>query len=116
MVSRPVVGGQTGSVEHKRNGQLLQANLLKDLVKATLQKSTVDINDRSQTNFGLSRRKRHRMRLANPNIEEPIGILLANWFQLIALAHRRRDHGNFFVVIHLVGNRITSMIRVGHGR
>ena len=61
--------GQPRTIHHEDHGQILQRDLLKDLIVATLQESAVNRNDRLQANLRVTGGKSNCVRFADPDIE-----------------------------------------------
>ena len=85
------------------------------MVKASLQESAINVNNRTQADFALTGSEGDRVAFADTDIEKAIGKLFANFFELVALAHRGGDDGNSFVMPHLISDRIGRMIGEGFG-
>ena len=110
VMGRPVRTDQPGTVQHEHDGQVLQGHLLEDLVEAPLQERAVDVDDGANSHFGLPGGEGDRMRLANARVEKAVGKLLANRLQLVALAHRGRQHRDPRVPDHLLADRLPRHI------
>ena len=105
--------GQSSSIQHERHGQILECDFLKDLIERSLQERTVNVDNGTDARLGLPRGEGHRVRFADPRVEEPIRKLVPHRLQLVALAHRGGQHGHPRIVAHRLPDRITSMVCVG---
>ena len=92
VVGRAVGAGEPCPVEHEGDREILQRDFLKDLVERPLEKGAVDVDDRPTTGLGLSGGKRHGVRLADADVEEPVWEFLAHRLEFVPLAHRGGDH------------------------
>ena len=70
--------GQSGAVERKDDGEILQGHLLKDLIVRSLQKRTVDIHHGANPGLGQSGCKRDRVRFADTSVKESLREFLPN--------------------------------------
>ena len=101
VVRRSVGPDQPGPVHQQRDRQVLQGHFLEDLVVAPLHEGAVDVDDRAQPGLGQPGGERHRVRLADAHVEEPIGKLVADRFEHVALAHGGGDGHHLRVRPHL---------------
>ncbi len=106
MVRGPIRTGQPGAIHQEQDGQVLQGDFLEDLVVGSLEEGAVDIDDRPHARAGQSGREGHGMGLADTDVKKPLGELVADRFELVALAHGRRDHRDAMVVVHAVEQRV----------
>ena len=116
MVGRPVRARKAGAIQEERDRQVLQGDFLKDLVKAALQKSAVDVHDGPQSGLGLPGGKGHGVRLADTRVKEPIGKTISNGLQLVSLAHGGRQHGYTWLAGHLAEDRVPGVMGEGRTR
>src|SRR6516165_4625037 len=100
MMSWTVRPGQPGSIETERNRQVLQSHLLKELIVGALQKRGIDIHDRPDAGLGETSGKSDRMRFADPGVKKALREILADLFQLVSLAHGRRNDGDARILFH----------------
>ena len=113
MVGRAVGAGEPRAVEHERHREVLQRHLLEDLIEGSLQEGAIDVDDRPASRLGLSGGERHRMRLADADVEEPLGEFLANWLEFVPLAHRGGDHRDAGIAPQRGADRGTRDVGVG---
>ncbi len=106
VVGRAVGAGESTAVEHERDRQILQCDFLEDLIVRPLEERAVDVDDRTEARFGLSGGEGDRVALADSGVKEAIGERVADFFELVALAHCGRDHGDARVGRHLVEDRL----------
>jgi hypothetical protein len=112
VVRRAFRAGQAGAIQREDDRQVLEAHFLEDLVEAPLEERRVDIDDRPHPGLGHARGEGDRVALADPDIEEPIGEILADFLQLVPLAHGCGQDGDFRVVLHGLVDGETGMASV----
>ena len=101
VMRRPVGAGQAGAVEGEDDGQVLQGDFLENLVERALQEGGVDVA-RWAACPALARpaAKATRVRFADADVEETAREVGAHLFELVPLAHRRRDDGDARILLH----------------
>ena len=87
MVGLPVFSNQTGTVNRKDYMQVLHSHILKDLIKATLQKGGVNGNNRHHALLGKTASHGYRMLFGNAYIKCPCRIGFHKVHQSGALRH-----------------------------
>ena len=113
VMRRSVRPCQAAAIEHEGDGQILQRDFLEDLIVRALQKRAVNVDDRSQADFGLAGGKGDGVAFADADVEEAIGKRIADLLELVALAHGGRDHGDARIDLYLMVNRIGRDVREG---
>ena len=113
MVRRPVGPDQPGTVQQQRHRQVLQGHFLEDLVVAPLQEGAVDVDDRPQAGLGQPGGEGHGVRLADAHVEEPLGKLVADRLEHVALAHGGGDRHDLRVRPHLLEHGVADQLGVG---
>ena len=116
VVRRAVGAGQAGAVQAERHRQVLQGHLLEDLVERPLQERGVDVHDRPHARLGQAGGEGDRVRFADAGVEEAVGEVGPHLFQLVALAHGRRDDRDLRVVLHRLVDGGAGRVGVGLAR
>ena len=107
---------EAGTVEHERDGQVLQRHFLKNLIVAALQESAVNVDDGTQARLGLAGGKGHGVRFANAGVEEAIGKRVAHALKIVSLAHGGRHHRDLGIRLQRIGDRRASHVGIGADR
>ena len=111
-MGRAVGAGEAGAVEAERDGQVLQGHFLKDLIEGPLQERRINGDDRFGPRLGLAGGERHGVRFTDAGVEETVGEVGPDLFQLVALAHGRGHHRHVRVLLHRLVDRGTGHVRV----
>ena len=98
VVRRAVGAGQAGAVEAEDDRQVLERDLLEDLVEGALQERAVDVDDRPHAGLGHAGGEGDGVALADADVEEPVGEVVADLLELVPLAHRGGQDGDLRVV------------------
>ena len=72
VVARPVLAGDAGAVEDERDRQPVQRDVEQHLVEGPVEEGRVDRDDRVQAAGGEPGRRRHRVLLGDPHVEEAL--------------------------------------------
>ena len=116
VVSGPIGTDQAGAVNAEDDRQVLKGDFLEDLVVRSLKKRAVDVDDRPGAGLGHAGGERHRVALANADVEKLAGKRVADLLELVPFAHRRGDHGNLGVAAAGFKERIADGVGVGAAR
>ncbi len=118
MSKAPWCVGPSGPVRparSRREGdrQVLQGHLLEDLIERALQEGRVDVHDGPHARLGQCRRRRRRRATRRCRCRRSGREVGAHLFQLVALAHGRRDDRDVRVVLHGVVDGAADGVGVG---
>ena len=100
MMCRAIGANQARTIQTQHDGQVLQRDLLKNLVKAALQERAVDINDWSHPTLRHAGRERDGVTFTDAGVEEAIGNLGANFIERVAGTHGGGQHADARVTFH----------------
>ena len=112
----PVGADQAGAVEAEDDRQVLEGDLLEDLVVRPLQERAVDVDDRPGAGLGHAGGERHRVALADADVEELVGERVADLLELVSLAHGGGDHGDLGVAAARLEERVADGVGVRAAR
>ena len=120
-VVRAVVGGpvgadQAGAVDAEDDRQVLKGDFLEDLVVRALEERAVDVDDRPGAGLGHAGGERHRVALADADVEKLAGERIADLLELVSLAHGGGDHGDLGVAAACFKERVADGVGVGPAR
>ena len=99
MVRRPVGADQPGAVEREDDRQVLERDFLEDLVERALEERAVDVDDRPRAGLGHAGGEGDGVALADADVEEPVGEVVADLLELVPLAHRGGQDGDLRVAL-----------------
>ena len=106
---------QAGAIEAKSNRQVLKGHLLEELIVGSLQERGINRDDRPNAGFRKPGCESNRMRFTNARVEEALGKVGSHFFELVPLAHRRRDDRDPGVIRHRLINGGAGGVGVGFG-
>ena len=112
-MGRAVGANETGAVERKTHGQVLQGDVVDDLIVAALQKGRVDRAEGLVTLRRKSRRKGYGVLLGDARIEGPVGEFLAEHVEAGAGRHGGRDRNDLVVPPCFLDEALGEDLRVG---
>ena len=93
MMRRPIGADQTGAVERKDHGQILQGHVMKNVVNGPLHETGINANDRPQTAAGHAGRAGDGVFLGNAHVKGAARKFLLELDQPRPFEHRR-GHGH----------------------
>ena len=91
MVARPVVAGDAGPVDAEDHRQAVQAHVVVDLVPGPVEEGRVDGHHRPQATHGHAGGRGDRVLLGDADVEEAVGIAVAERSSPVGPGHGRGD-------------------------